>query len=58
MIQAYGREADEVVLIDHGLVSMYYKNGISPFMLLPVDSMFNEYTLLFKVKSNIEYKAF
>jgi hypothetical protein len=36
---------------------MLNKDG-QKFMQLPCDSMFNEYVLLFKLKSNIKFKAF
>jgi len=57
VIQDKGREADEFVLILTGCVELYSKNQ-NKFMILPVDSIFNDYNLLFNLKSNIEYKSF
>ena len=56
VIQSYGKEADEVVLILSGQVDMFTRQG-SKFMMLPPDSLFNDYQLLFKLKSNITYKS-
>lgn len=28
------------------------------FMILPIDSVFNDYNLLFNLKSNIQYKSY
>lgn len=36
---------------------MFSKSG-NKFMVMPVDSVFNDYNLLFKLKSNIQYKSF
>jgi len=57
LIQSYGREASEVVLITSGLVEMFDKDD-KKFMQLPPDAIFNDYTLLFNLKSNIQYKAY
>lgn len=57
MIQDKGREADEFVLIVTGCVELFSK-AQNKFMVLPVDSIFNDYNLLFNLKSNIEYKSF
>ena len=51
-IQRYGREAEEVVLIQSGQVDMFTKEG-NRFMVLPLHSIFNDYQLLFNLKSNI-----
>ena len=55
-IQRYGREAEEVVLIQSGQVDMFTKEG-NRFMVLPLHSIFNDYQLLFNLKSNISFKA-
>jgi len=56
-IQRYGREAEEVVLILSGQVNMFTKRG-TKFMQLPANSLFNDYQLLFNLKSNITFKSF
>ena len=56
-IQRYGREADEVVLILSGMVDMFnYHN--TKFMQLPPDCLFNDYQILFGLKSNITFKSY
>lgn len=49
IIQNYAKEADEVVFIIDGMVDLYSKNGLEgvKFMQLPVDSIFNDYQLIF-----------
>ena len=56
-IQQYGKEAVEVVLITSGCVDMFTRKG-AKFMQLPANSLFNDYQLLFNLKSNICYKSF
>lgn len=56
-IQTYGKEADEVVFITEGTVDLYCTSG-QKFMSLPVESIFNDYQLIFKTKSNISYKSY
>lgn len=41
-IQAYGREADEVVLIEQGSVDLLLRDG-TKFMSMPELSVFNDY---------------
>ena len=53
----FGKEADEVVFITEGTVDLYCKSG-QKFMTLPVESIFNDYQLIFKTKSNICYKSY
>ena len=57
VIQRYGREAGEIVLITDGQVDMFTKRG-TKFMQLPAHSLFNDYQLLFDLKSNITFKSF
>ena len=54
-IQSARKEAAEVVLIQSGQVDMYTMDGASGtrFMVLPAHSIFNDYQLLFNLKSNI-----
>ena len=44
-------------MIVTGCVELFSKDQ-NKFMTLPVDSLFNDYNLLFGLKSNIEYKSF
>ena len=44
-------------MITEGQVEMKTKEGTT-FMILPEDSLFNEYTLIFDLKSNIIFKSF
>ena len=41
------------------MVDLYSKPGLEgvKFMQLPVDSIFNDYQLIFSLKSNIDYRA-
>lgn len=45
-----------MVLIIEGYVDMMTKDG-TKFMLLPSGSIFNDYPLLFNLKSNIRFKS-
>lgn len=45
-----------MVLIIEGFVDMMTKDG-TKFMLLPSGSIFNDYSLLFNLKSNIQFKS-
>lgn len=58
-IQSYGKEADEVVFVIDGQVDLYSKPGLEgvKFMQLPVDSIFNDYQLIYNLKSNIDYRG-
>ena len=56
VIQRCGREADELVLITSGQVDMFTKDD-DKFMMLPEYSIFNDYQILFGLKSNIKFVA-
>ena len=60
VVQSYGKEADEVIFLIEGQVDLYTKTGIDgqKFMQLPCDSIFNDYQAIFKLKSNIDYRAY
>ena len=60
VIQAYGKEAEEVIFLVEGQVDLYTKPELAgqKFMQLPVDSIFNDYQSIFKIKSNIDYRAY
>ena len=60
VIQAYGKEAEEVIFLVEGQVDLYTKPELAgqKFMQLPVDSIFNDYQSIFKIKSNIDYPWF
>ena len=55
-IQTYGHEAIEVVLITSGQVDMLNRDH-KRFMALPAHSIFNDYQLLFNLRSNIQFKS-
>ena len=60
VIQSYGKESTEIIFLTDGQVDLYTKQGIDgqKFMQLPVDSIFNDYQSIFKLKSNIDYRAY
>ena len=60
VIQSYGKEVDEIIFLTDGQVDLYTKPGIDgqKFMQLPCDSIFNDYQAIFKLKSNIDYRAY
>ena len=52
----YQRYPEQVSLIQEGMVDLQTKHG-DRFMILPESSVFNDYQLLFNLKSNIIYKS-
>ena len=60
-IQPYGRRCEEVVLILEGHIEMFLRSDALddpyPFMRLPPNCIFNDYQLLFDLKSNIAFKS-
>ena len=46
----------EVVLLQSGQVDMFTEDN-NKFMVLPEHSIFNDYQLLFNLRSNIKFKA-
>ena len=60
VIQSYGKEAEEIIFLTEGQVDLYTRAGIGgqKFMQLPCDSIFNDYQSIFKIKSNVDYRAY
>ena len=57
VIQDFGREAEQVVLVTKGYVDLYTKDGLH-FMRLPEGSVFLDYQLIFQLKSDIVFRAY
>ena len=57
IIQSYGLGADEIVFLTGGQVDLFTRRG-QKFMHLSRNSIFNDYQSMFKLKSNIEFKAY
>ena len=52
----YSRYPEEVSLITKGMVDLQTKHG-DRFMILPESAVFNDYQLLFNLRTNMIYKA-
>ena len=53
---AYGKEPEEIVMVFLGSVQMLTSSN-ERFMQLPPGSIFNDYQLLYNLKSNINFKS-
>lgn len=56
-IQPIGKEADEIVFVMDGMVDLF-TNTDKKFMQLPANSIFNDYQLIFNLKSNISFRSY
>jgi signal-transduction protein with cAMP-binding, CBS, and nucleotidyltransferase domain len=48
----YGQKFTEFYFITKGTVSLYEKNGVYPFLLLPTYSYFGVYQIMFDLRAN------
>ena len=55
-MQEYGREFRQITLITQGNVELKTEDGLT-FMRLPPNSLFGDYQLIFKLRSNIRFVA-
>ena len=55
-MQEFGREFRQITLITQGNVELKTEDGLT-FMRLPPNSLFGDYQLIFKLKSNIRFVA-